>query len=48
MKIAMSALTGVKDKLNNVDLGMLTEITGTVGKVVLEQSQKVLAQINLL
>jgi len=48
IKNPMDALTGVKEKLANVDIGALTELTGAAGKLLLEQAQKVLAQINLL
>jgi hypothetical protein len=41
-------MTGPKDPLANVDISTLTDITGTVAKVALEQAQKLLAQINLL
>jgi hypothetical protein len=48
IKNPMSVITGAKDSLANVDLATLTEVTGTVAKLALEQSRKLLAEINLL
>ena len=48
MKNPMSALTGAKGTLANVDIGALTDVTGAVAKVALEQAQKFMAQMNLL
>jgi hypothetical protein len=47
IKNPMDALTDVKDKLANVDVGALSDLTGAAAKLLLEQAQKVLAQINL-
>src|ERR1700722_6383002 len=48
IKNPIGGLTDAKGPLTNDDLGTLTDITGTVAKVALEQAQKLLAQINLL